>query len=438
MTPWTRRAALAGGAVGLAVALLAVGSALGAPQERRDAGPAPATTSSVPGDALTRSIAALQERLRMSPNNAAGWSELGFAYVTQSRLTADPSFYSRAQGAFDRSLMIQPKDNDVATTGLATLAAARHEFPRALELANTALRINAFSATTFGVQADALTELGRYDEAAAAVQKMLDLTPGTPSFSRASYQRELRGDVPGARDALQQAADATTVRADQAFAHYYLGELAWNNGDATTARSEYDTALASDSSYLPALVGQAKTIAAAGDPTAALALYREAVQAQPQPSYVIELGELLEATGQGAAAKEQYDVVRAIQQLFAAAGANVDVELALFEADHGTPATALGYAAAAYKTRPDAILVQDAYAWALHAAGRDAEALPIAQRALRLGTNLPVLHYHLGVIQAAVGAREEAKRSLSAALALNPEFNPLQAPKARALLKTLG
>ena len=438
MSPWGRRSALAGAVVGLAVALVAVGSAMGAPSGGRDAEQPAPVASSTPGDALSRSISALQARLRTSPDIAPAWSELGFAYVTQARLTADPSYYPKAQGAFDRSLTLQPKANDVATTGQATLAASRHDFPRALALANTSLKINAFSATTYGVQADALTELGRYPEAAAAVQKMLDLQPGTPSFSRASYQRELRGDVPGAREALQRAADATTVPADQAFAHYYLGELAWNNGDTATASREYAAALTTDQAYLPALVGQAKATAAAGDPTAALALYREAVQAQPQPAYVIELGELLEATGQATAAKEQYDVVRAIQQLFAAAGANVDLELALFEADHGSPATALRYATSAYKTRPDAILVQDAYAWALHVSGRDAEALPIARKAQRLGTHLPVLAYHRGVIEAALGQRAAATASLRAALALNPGFNPIQAPKARALLKQLG
>jgi tetratricopeptide (TPR) repeat protein len=288
------------------------------------------------------------------------------------------------------------------------------------------------------VKTDALTELGRYDEAAAAAQRMLDLRPGLDAFARASYQRELRGDVAGARELLQRAADDASSPADKAFALYYLGELAWNNGDRTTARHSYDDALATDPAYLPALTGQAKTLAAAGDPTAALSLYREAVQEQPQPAYLIELGELLEARGQKAAAREQYDVVRATQQLFAAQGANVDLELALFEADHGSPARALHYATSAYRARPASVLTADAYAWALHRAGRDREALGFAKRANRLGTRLPQLRYHLGVIEAALGDRAAARRDLKAALALNPAFNPLQAPAARALLKALA
>lgn len=441
--PWRRRGLLAAAAVGVAVALLAAGAVLSGPSggtvSSAPAAPAPAAGAGGRTDAVSRSIAALQTRLRRVPADASGWAQLGLAYVQQARLTADPSYYPKAEGALRTSLERQPTGNAQALTGQATLAAARHEFGRALALADASLRINAYSATTYGVRADALTELGRYDDAVAAVQRMLDLQPGTPSFARASYQRELRGDVPGARQALEQARDATTDPADQAFSSFYLGELAWNTGGGVAAaRRQYDEALASDPAYLPALVGQARATAAAGDRTAALALYREAVQTQPQPQYLIELGELLEAAGQRQAAREQYEVVRVTERLFAAAGSNVDLELALFEADHGSAATALRYATSAYRARPQSILTQDAYAWALHRAGRDAEALPLARRAQRLGTRLPVLAYHLGVIEAAAGDRAAARASLRRALALNPDFNPLQAPKARTLLATLS
>lgn len=91
----------------------------------------------------------------------------------------------------------------------------------------------------------------------------------------------------------------------------------------------------------------------------------------------------------------------------------------------------------AYRARPDAIFTQDAYAWALHAAGRSQEALPLARQAVRTGLRLPVLHYHLGVIEAAVGETTAAVTSLSTALELNPAFSPLHAPQAQSLLASL-
>ncbi|MCW2777859.1 MAG: hypothetical protein JWN17_1584, partial [Frankiales bacterium] len=372
------------------------------------------------------------------PGDPGGWSQLGLAHVQNARLTADPSEYGRAEQAFARSLQVQPQRNSAALTGQATLAAARHRFAEALRLADAALAVNDYDATTYGVKTDALTELGRYDDAAKAVQRMLDLRTGVDSLARASYQNELRGDVVRARELLLQAAEAAHAPADVAFARHYLGELAWNSGDLAGARAGYDAALAADPDYLPALAGRAKVLAATGHTTAALADYQEAVQRQPQPAFLVELGTLLEATGQKDAARQQYDVVRATQQLFAASGADVDLELALFEADHGDPATALRYARKAYATRPDAVLVEDAYAWALHRAGRDAQALPVARRALRLGLRSPSLEYHLGAIAAAVGDRAAARTALTRALTLNPRFDPLQAPEARRLLGRLS
>ena len=434
MTRWLRRTALGGGVVALAASLVVVGAAVGAPRQQQAE---PSARPAFAVNPLVRSIAALQKGLQRSPDNAPAWADLGFAYVQQARLTADPTYYPKAEGAFARSLGVQPQGNAKALLGQATLAASRHDFRRALTLVDASLRLNDYSATAYGVKTDALTELGRYDEAAAAAQRMLDLRPGVDSFARASYQRELRGDVTGAKELLQRAADDASSPADKAFSLYYLGEVAWNTGAVAAARAAYDDALAADPAYLPALTGQAKTLAAR-DATAALSLYRDAVERQPQPAYVVELGELLEATGQKPRASEQYAVVRATEQLFAAQGANVDLELALFEADHGRPADAVRYATSAVRTRPDSILVQDAYGWALHRAGRDREAIVQARRAVRLGTRLPGLRYHLGVIEAALGDRAAARRDLRAALALNPAFHPLQAPAARALLKALG
>jgi Flp pilus assembly protein TadD len=59
-------------------------------------------------------------------------------------------------------------------------------------------------------------------------------------------------------------------------------------------------------------------------------------------------------------------------------------------------------------------------------------------RALRLGTDDPMLHYHAGVIAAALGRDRIAARHLGRALALNPRFDVRQAPRARATLAALG
>ena len=434
MQRWARGALSGLAVVGLAAGLLAIGTAAGAPPETALA-PAPAAAPQ--GDSLAQRIAGLQAELDRLPRNYDGWAELGFLYLQQSRETADPSLYAKAQGAFDRSLELRPEGNDTALTGQGALAAARHEFAEALTLADRALAENAFNATALAVRIDALTELGRYDEARTTTQELLDLRPGVDSFSRGSYAVELRGDTERARTLLQQAAGVAEAPNDIAFAQYYLGELAWNTGDLAAALAAYDDALVADPEYLPAVAGRAKVLAAQGKTAQAVELYADVVQRLPQPEFLVAYGELLEATGKPEEAEEQYAVVRAVQQLFAANGQDVDTELALFEADHGTPAAAVESASKAYAKRPDSVFTQEAYAWALHAAGRTAEALPIARQSVRLGLKSPSLHYHLGVIEAAAGETAAARASLQTALSLNPAFSPLHAPKAKALLDSL-
>ena len=427
------RLAVSGAAVlGLAAGLLAVGAAVGSPGG--SSGPAaPRPAASAPVDALT----GLQQAAERAPLDPARWSALGLAYVDEARRTADPSWYGRAEQALARSLELRPDDNDAALTGQAALAAARHRFADALALTDRALAVNAFSPTTHGVRADALTELGRYDEALAAAQRMLELRPAPDAYARLSYAFELRGDLERARLALEEARDGATAPGDRAFASHYLGELALGQGRVADARAAYADALAADPSSLPPQAGLARVQAAEGDLDGAVEALRRVVATSPQPASLTELGELLEVSGRPDLAEEQYAVVRALQQAFAAEGADVDSELALFEADHGDPETAVRLARQAYDARPDALLVQDAYAWALRAAGRPAEALPVARQVLRLGTRSPALLARVGLVEAAAGDPTAARAHLTEAVALAPALPPLLAREARDVLATL-
>jgi tetratricopeptide (TPR) repeat protein len=409
----------------LAALLLLVGGAVLRP---RAEAPPPA------GPVAHTPIERAQQRLRDVPGDHVTWAALGLAYVQQGRITADPTYYPRAQGALDRSLAVRPDDNAPAHVGLGALAAARHDFAGALAEGRRALAVDPYSGPAHGVVGDALVELGRYGEAYRAIQRMADLEPGTASYARASYTWELRGDLPRARRALEQALEAAPTPDDAGFALYYLGELAWNAGDLPAARARYDEGLRRAPGYLPLREGRAKVLAAEGRTAEAVADYRSLVERLPQPAYVTQLGDLLAATGDRAGAREQYALVRAEERILAANGVDVGLEHALFEADHGDPAAALAAARKAYAQRRG-VFVEDALAWALHAAGRDAEALPHARAALRLGTRSASLRYHLGMIEYALGDRAAARRDLAAALGLNPHFSVLHAPIARKILR---
>jgi Flp pilus assembly protein TadD len=90
----------------------------------------------------------------------------------------------------------------------------------------------------------------------------------------------------------------------------------------------------------------------------------------------------------------------------------------------------LQLARAARADRPS-IDGDDVLAWALTRNGRCTEALPYAQRALRLGTRDAVKLFHRGMVERCLGHQAEARQWFRRALALNSHFSLLWAPVAR-------
>jgi tetratricopeptide (TPR) repeat protein len=385
---------------------------------------------------LPVAIARLQSHLRDQPRDAAGWATLGVAYVEQARLSADPTYYPKAQGVLDRSLRLEPNDNDAALAGLGALAAARHNFAAALEFGDRALAINPYGSRANAVRIDALVELGRYAEAMAAARRADEAQPGIPIFTRVAYVFELQGRTADAARVLERAMESATDPGDIAYVATQLGELAWNQGDPASAGRQFEVALRADPGYLPALDGRARVLAARGDLAGAIRERESLVNRLPLPAYLIALGELYEAAHRPDKARQQYDVVDASVRIAQANGVTTDLETALF-ADHGDRATALR-AALAERARRDSVHVDDALAWALHVNGRDREALTEARRATRTGYRNALFLYHRGMIEKALGLRADARHSLAAALDLNPHFSPLLVPRARAALAAVG
>ncbi|GAA3395986.1 hypothetical protein [Cryptosporangium minutisporangium] len=420
----------------LAAVLLAVGGVLGLRDTPSPDAPAAAPRPKAPTAALDASIAAAQERLRRLPRDHVTWAALGSAYLEKSRITADPGWYPRAEGALRRSLDVRPAPNAAALTGLGALANARHDFAAARVHAQRALAQNPYSADAYGVLADAETQLGHADAATAAIQRMLDLRPALPALTRASYDLEQRGRTDEAAALMRRALAAAVDPAEIAFCRYQLGELAWNTGDLDAAARHYRAGLAADPDYLPLHQGRSKVAAAQGDLDAALAGYRTVTQRSPTPTYLLEYAELLRAADRPADAAAQLALAEAAGQLFAANGGSDDLTTVALKLALGEPAEALAAAEREWKRRQFAE-VADAMAQALHASGRNAEALRFAEKASALGVRNAHFLYHRGAIQAALGRADEARRSLSAALALNPHFSPVEAPAARRTLAML-
>ena len=382
-------------------------------------------------------IVRLQDRLRLNPEDTTAYALLGLAFLQRVRETADASLYTQAEQAFGEALKRDPHQFE-ALLGQGLLALARHEFTAALEWGERARAINPYRVQVYGIMGDAQVELGRYEEAAATIQKMVDTRPELSSYSRVSYLRELHGDMAGAIAAMEQAVDSGLPAHEATlWTRVQLGHLYFNSGDLENAEKIYRQALQFRPDYIYAQAGLARVQAARGRYEPAIEAYQKIVERLPLPEFAIALGELYEATGQPAQARLQYDLVRAIQQLNSSAGMNVDLEMALFNADHGAdPEQTVAQARAAYRQRPG-IYGADVLAWALYQAGDYAEAQPYSQKALRLGARDALLHYHAGMIAHALNDSAAAREHLQQALAINPFFSVRYAPQAQALLAEL-
>lgn len=396
----------------------------------------PAVAPVATSQSLDDTVAALQDRLRRLPEDDSAWSTLALAYVEQARLTGDPSYYPKAEEAVDTSLRLEPRGNVAAHSSAAALAAARHEFDEALAEADRALAIAPRDGRALAVRVDALTELGRYAEQERAVRRADRLQPGLPVAARYSYVEELRGDLQGATEVLERSL-AGAALVDRAFLLTQIAELDRRRGLLERAEDNLAQARRANPDYLAAAVSHARLAVAQGDLAVAERRWTGVVRRVPLPEYLLELGEVQLERGRASEAEQQFSIIRTTSRLFDASGVNTDLETAIFEADHGSPARALRMARAEWSAR-QSIHVADALAWALHVNGRDAQALELARRATRLGTEEARLWMHRGLIEASLGMRDDAARHLRRGLAADPGVSPWQASQARDALDGLG
>jgi tetratricopeptide (TPR) repeat protein len=334
-----------------------------------------------------------------------------------------------------RALAPRPPETADTLIGRATVALDKHHFAEALALGEQAKQISPKRASVYGVIGDAQVELGRYEEALDTIQTMVDLRPDIASYTRVSYLRELQGDLDGAIQAMRLAVGAGSGSAEAvAWSRVQLGHLLLRKGQIAEAEREYTWAQAIDPNNMAAVAGIGRARLAAGDPAAAIPFYERAVERHPLPEHVVTLGDLYEAVGRPADAAKQFELARVLQELVVANGGNADLELALFEAERGDPASAV-HLARAEVARRYSIHAQDALAWALYHAGDYAAAREASRQALRLGTRDGLMLFHGGMIELKLGDDAEGRRLLAHALAADPAFSARWVPVARELLR---
>jgi tetratricopeptide (TPR) repeat protein len=376
-------------------------------------------------------VESLQSTLQVSAKDEHSWALLGLAYQQRARETGDPTYYTKSDGALHQALGLNSADY-LVWSGLGSLALSRHRFFDALAYGHRALSIAPRIAMNYGVIGDALIELGRYPQAFQAFQTMGHIQPSLTSYSRISYARELQGETAKAIASMKLAVDAATdTKEPLAWTHVQLGKLYFSHGRYAPAVKEQTLALRIFPAYAYGLDALAQSEAAEGNYARAIRLERSAVDRIPLPAYVSFLGDLYQVTGHPVLAHREYALIGAINRLLQANGVRTDLDIALFQADHGIDLKlALVRARIGQKARPS-IDGADVLAWTLARNGRCVAALPYSVDALHLGTQDALKFFHRGMIERCLGRSASARTWFRRALALNPHFSLLWAPVAR-------
>ena len=406
--------------VSLAVAsvMLISGMTLSAQQGAPPAAPAAPTlmqpAPSTPATPAERRIAAARKAIARDAKRADVWNELALALSRRARETADPAYYEEAWAATEQSLQLEPGNLEGRKLQVWILL-GRHEFARAVEAAEQINRAVPDDILVYGFLADGYVELGRYPDAEKAAQWMLDMRPGNvPGLTRAAHLRELFGDHGGAVEFMDSAYQRIPVSEveDRAWILTQIAHVSLLTCRAESAERLLNEALALFPDYHYALAQFAELRLQQERLDDAVVLRQRHYQAAPHPENQYELGVVLQRAGRTVEAKAAWRQFEVAARREMDGWDNANIELIYYYADHANqPVEALRIAQKEAARRQD-VRTLEALAWALHKNGKAREALVKIEKALAVGIKQPVSSYHAGVIAAAAGETDKARRHL--------------------------
>jgi tetratricopeptide (TPR) repeat protein len=385
------------------------------------------TTNAQSDPATDRDIAILQKLVAGAPN-AELYYRLGDLYVQKGRQTGDITYFNLAGEALRAALRLEP-GLAAAHRHLGFVLYALHDFGGAESESHAALKLDPLDSYAYGVLGDAQLETGQYDKAAQTYARMIALKPDLYSFSRRSGLETIRGQDQAAISDLKHGIaigmNEGEPREGVAWAQVMLAQDYFLMGKLELAAEQGEAALKSFAGYHRALAALGQVRAAQGRFDEAVKFYCAALAVIPLPEYAAALSDVYAKMGRATDAIQERKLVEFIARLNAINRQLYNRVLVDYYADHDLEHDeAVDQAAAEYKVRHD-IYGEDALAWSLYRAGDCIRALPHAEAAIRFRTTDARLYFHAGMIYAALGRRDAARRSLERAFNINPHFQPI-------------
>lgn len=392
---------------------------------------------------INQDITFWSQRFQVHPTDFVSATQWGVREIDLGRVTGDVTAYLRAEAAFDAALKTYA-ENPAAIGYKGSVLISLHRFADARDLSNSVLATQPNDPVALATLGDADLELGDVVAAHAAFVHVNSVVQGAATMVRLAHLAFIEGDtataVKDSTASVPMSIQEGTEGERAAWYQFQLGETLISTGNLAGATAAYRAAVAADADSYWAHSGLSRALVGAGDLDGAIKEMTAAIAIVPLPDFLARRGDLYTlraAAGDAVKAKQDYALVEVEAKLAGAAAYVYDRTLVLYLANHGLDAArAVSLASGELATRKD-VYGYDAYAWALLAAGRPADADAAMTTALAFGTKDAKLMYHAGMIAAALGDTSRARTQLTAALALDPTFDPLQAQRARETLAGL-
>jgi tetratricopeptide (TPR) repeat protein len=328
----------------------------------------------------------LQQAEKIAPRSV-------LVYTALSHLLVQRKDFIGAVDAIDKAIALDPKSpalhvtkGEVYALGLRDGAKAQAEF-------RAAIALDASDASAHYALGLSLEQAGRYREATAELQRAADLNPG------------------------------------YATGWVALGSAQTGAGDRAAALASYDRALKISPALWTAHTGRGDIFESEGRYDDAIAAYQEALKGNPRAAWLLaRLGAVEAMAKRPADAEKHYRAALSIEPRQPVAMNN----LAFLLADQKRNLDeALELAQKSLESLPpSADYAWDTLAWVRRARGELTEAAKILEP-IAAHAKSPAMVYHLGVVYADMGRKDDAAAMFDKALRLAPNYAPAAEAKKR-------
>ncbi len=369
-----------------------------------------------------RRIAAARQQLEADPKKAQAYNELALALIRRTRETLDPRYLNDADSALAEGLKLNPTDFQLQRTRVALLL-SRHSFVQAKDLATELHKRIPDDVMTYGYIAEGEIGVGDYADAETNAQWMMNMRPNnTPALLIGAMLRTLYGDTHGAIDFLNRAYEQTSPVEveDLAWIANQIASIEINAGQNAAAEQSLQRAEEVFPHYPLTLENLARVRKGQNRPREEIELWMEAARTDPDPHVLFEMAKAQEAAGQTDDAHATFATFQKLANTPEKATDQSTLDLILLEA--GSPATAadaLRLAERESAARQD-VWTLDAYAWALYANGKYADADAAVQKAIAVGIQDAGIFDHAAHIAQRLNRTADAGKYFQQAVQADP------------------